>query len=126
MPQTSLGLGILLIAVGVIGYFGAAAPHFTALIPAVFGVLFVGLGLVALYQPAWRKHAMHAAAALALIALLGTFQGLLSLPALVRGEEVARPGAAVSQSVTAVLSLVFLALAVNSFVAARRRAAQDR
>lgn len=125
MPQTSVGLGLLLIAVGLVGYFGAAAPHFTALIPAVFGILFALLGAVALYQPAWRKHAMHAAAALALLAFLGTFQGLLSLPALLRGEEVARPGAAVARSATAVLTLVFLVLAVNSFVAARRRAAQE-
>jgi hypothetical protein len=68
-----------------------------------------------------RAHAMHAAAVVALLGVLGTAPGLMSLPALLGGSPVARPLAVAAQSLTALLLLVFLALCVRSFVDARRR-----
>jgi hypothetical protein len=43
------------------------------------------------------------------------------LVTLLSGGEVARPKAAVSQSITAAVCAAFVALCVNSFLAARRR-----
>ena len=43
----------------------------TALIPAYAGAALVLLGLIALTGSAARKHAMHAAAAVGLIAMIG-------------------------------------------------------
>jgi len=119
MPYVTMALGSLLFLVGVGFYFGTGASSVTALIPAFLGIPIEIAGFVALRE-GWRKHAMHAAVLLALLGFLGSARGLLSLPALVSGAEVARPAAIVAQSITALLCLVFVGLAVNSFIHARR------
>ena len=60
MPKITIGLGILLILLGLGGYFGTDAKSFTALIPAFVGVPLLLLGCLAL-KDNLRKHAMHAA-----------------------------------------------------------------
>jgi hypothetical protein len=121
MPQITIVLGSLLFLVGVGFYFGTGATSITALIPAFLGIPIGIAGLLALRE-AWRKHAMHAAVLLALLGFLGSVRGLLRLPALLTGAELTRPAAAVAQSITALLCLVFVAVAVNSFIQARRSA----
>ena len=71
MPSTTRTLGIVLILLGLISYFGTGRVSVTALIPAFFGAVFIILAAVARSESA-RKHAMHAAVALALLALIGT------------------------------------------------------
>jgi hypothetical protein len=93
----------------------------TALIPAFLGIPIEIAGFAALKE-AWRKHAMHVAVLLALLGFLGSARGLVSLPALLTGGEVARPAAVVAQSLTALLCLAFVVLAVRSFIQARRSA----
>ena len=113
-------IGVLMIVLGLAGYFGTGTSSFTALIPAMFGLLFVVLGAVARNEGA-RKHAMHAAAALALIGLLATARSFAALPAALSGEPLPRgAGAVYSQAAFAVLSAILLALAVKSFIDARR------
>ena len=51
---------------GLAGFYGTGATHYTALIPAGFGALFLVLGLLAL-KASLRKHAMHVAAMLGLL-----------------------------------------------------------
>jgi hypothetical protein len=122
MPYVTIVLGSLLIAIGVGFYFGTGATSVTALIPAFLGVPIEIAGAMALRE-GWRKHAMHAAVLLALLGFLGSARGLLQLPALLTGAELARPAAIVAQSLTALLCLFFVALAVRSFVQARRSGA---
>lgn len=119
MPQISLVTGGLLILTGILGFVTTGSTHYTALIPAAFGLLFVIFGWIAL-KPAYLKHSMHAAALLAVLGLLGSMGGLMKLPALLAGQAVARPPAVISQSVMAVLCVVFIVLAIGSFVQARR------
>ena len=119
MPQITIALGALLILIGVGFYFGTGATSVTALIPAFLGIPITIAGFVA-SRERWRKHAMHAAVLVALLGFLGSARGLLSLPALLSGAELARPAAVAAQSITAVLCLVFIGLAVNSFIQARR------
>ena len=119
MPQITIALGALLILIGVGFYFGTGATSVTALIPAFLGIPITIAGLVA-SRERWRKHAMHAAVLVALLGFLGSARGLLSLPALLSGAELARPAAVAAQSITAVLCAVFVGLAVNSFIQARR------
>jgi hypothetical protein len=119
MPYITMTLGSLLLLVGIGFYVGTGATSITALIPAFLGVPIEIAGLLALRE-AWRKHAMHAAVLIALLGFLGSAPGLLQLPALLSGAEVARPAAVFAQSITALLCLVFVALAVNSFIQARR------
>jgi hypothetical protein len=119
MPQITLVLGTLLILLGAGFYLGTGATSVTALIPAFLGIPIVIAGALA-RRPAWRRQAMHGAVLLALLGFLGSARGLLQLPALLGGGELARPVAVLAQSITALLCLAFVVLAVNSFIQARR------
>lgn len=134
MAKITIGLGVLLISIGLYAYLVLAAPagdgaeaggrSLTALIPAFLGLPLAVLGAVAL-RPGARKHAMHAAAMVGLLGLMGTVPGLLKLPALLSGGELDRPSAVAVQSIVAGLCAVFLVLCVRSFIAARRAAASS-
>jgi hypothetical protein len=119
MPAVTIAYGMLLIALGAGFYFGTGQESATALIPAFFGVLVVVCGVLA-RQERLLKHAMHAAAALGLLAFLGGLPGLLRAFALFGGGEVARRNAVLEQAAMALLSLVFVVLCVKSFLDARR------
>ncbi len=116
VTTVALVTGALLVLTGIGGYAAFQSP--TALIPVAFGVLLAACGLVARKEHL-RRHAMHAAAAVALLGFLPSVPGLLGIPDLLAGEA-ARPAAVVLRSVMAVLCLGFLVVAVRSFVAARR------
>lgn len=118
MSVSSLALlyAALLLLTGVGGYAAFRTP--TALIPVGFGLLLGLCGLLA-RKESLRRHAMHAAAGVALLGFLPSAPGLLGIPDLLAGEA-ARPAAVVLRSVMAVLCLGFLVAAVRSFVAARR------
>jgi hypothetical protein len=119
MPTLAVGFGIALIALGLIGYIGTDMVSPTALIPAAFGLLLVILGIVA-RDPGKRKHAMHAAAMVGLLGLLGSGRGLTKIVPLLSGEPVDRPNAVITQAIMALLCAVFVVLCVKSFVDARR------
>ena len=119
MAKLTIGVGVLLILLGGVGYFGTGRESITALIPAFFGVVFLILGAVAL-NPNRRKHAMHAAAALAVLGFIGTLSGVIKAVRWMGGTEPARPPAVISQTIMAVIMLVFVVLCVQSFIAARR------
>jgi hypothetical protein len=119
VPVITVVCGALLIAVGVWGYADTAAQ--TALIPAYIGAVLALLGLLALKE-SLLKHAMHAAAAIGLLSFLATASmGLPKLFKMLGGEEVERPKAVLSQSITAGICAAFVGLCVNSFLQARRR-----
>jgi hypothetical protein len=118
MPLSAILIGTLLFLLGIVSYIVSAGESLTALIPAAFGIVLAGLGLLG-RKEALRKHAMHAAAAVGLIALLGSASGFFSLFALLSGEAVPRPAAVIAKSVMFFLSALFVGLAVNSFVKAR-------
>lgn len=121
MPTIALILGIALTLLGLGAWLGTGRGHFTALIPAAFGVLIGLLALLARLGPGWRRHSLHAAVLVALLAALGTVGGLgRTVVWLTAGTEPARPLASVVQAATAVLCIVFLVLAVRSFILARR------
>lgn len=124
MPKLAIVIGVLLIAAGLAGYFGAGRVSLTALIPAAFGLVLAGLGGVGYWKPSGRKHAMHAAAAIALLGLLGSIQGIPQFFALLVGDDVERPWAAAVQTVTVVLTVVFVGAAVWSFLQARNQQAE--
>ena len=122
MPNLAKAVGSLLTLLGILAFTLSGGASWTALIPAFVGIPMILLGIFARNEKA-RKHLMHAAVVLALLGFLGSIPGLIALPALLTGGEVARPTAAAVQSVMAVLCLVFVILAVRSFVQARRKPA---
>lgn len=119
MPTTAILCGVFLIVLGVAGYVSGVMSDrasLTALIPAAFGIALAGLGIVArAAQEGLRKHLMHAAVVVALLGFLATAGRLL--PRL--GELTASP-AVISQVLMALICLVFVGLAVRSFIAARK------
>jgi len=118
MPKITLIFSILYIALGLAAFFLTGALHKTALIPAYFGVVLLLLGLLG-QKENLRKHVMHAALLVVLLALLGTARSLLKLPSAFDGTAE-RPFAIYAQAATAVLSIAFLALGIRSFIQARR------
>ncbi len=122
MAPVTIVFGAALVLLGIIGYaLGLNLPHGaspTALIPAGFGVVLVVLGLLARAE-ARRKLVMHIAAGLALVGFLATAKAWGGAVTLLGGGTVERPEATVAKSIMALLCVVFLGLAVRSFVAAR-------
>lgn len=119
MARTSVLTGAALVALGIFVSVASASESVTSLIPAFIGVVFVALGVGGMAKPALNHHLMHAAAALALLAILGSAGTLLG-----RG---AGGWALVAQLATIAITGAFLALAVQSFRSARqaRQAAGD-
>ena len=122
MATITIGLGLVLIALGLGGYFGTGRESLTALIPVLFGLPLVLLGVVAL-KGHMRKHAMHAAAVIGLLGFAGTVKGLMKLPLLLTGGELARPAAVAVQAAMAIVCLLFVVLCVWSFIKTRRASA---
>jgi hypothetical protein len=122
MFKVSIGTGILLTVLGVAGYLLTGATSPTALIPVAFGVLFIILGFIA-RKDSLRRHAMHGAAVVSLLGIAGTVGGVISTITLLGGGTVERPEAAIAKTVMAVICIVFLTLAVRSFINARRNPA---
>jgi len=117
LPKTTVAVGVLLILQGVGFYLGTETKSMTALIPAFFGLPIAVLGSVALKE-SLRKHAMHAAVALALLALLAPIGRIASA-----GFKFSAAG--VSLVLMIVLCGILLVLGVKSFVDARLRRAKE-
>lgn len=124
MPITAIICGALLILTGVAGYGLSTPDHrsLTAFIPSFVGLLMLLAGIWGLASANARKHAMHAAA---VIGLLGAILAAVGL-----GRAVATGGSMLSYAtITAmfVICIVFVALCVRSFIAARsnRQSAPD-
>lgn len=119
MQNFTIAVGTFLIVLGVVAYFVTGAASFTALIPSMFGVILAGFGKLA-KNPAKTKTFMHFAALLAVVGLIGSLQGLPQTFSLIAGDEIDRPGAAISRAIMAITLFVFLVAAVRSFVEARK------
>jgi len=118
MPNITIIFSVLYIAVGLGAFFLPGAVHKPALLPAYLGIILLVLGLLG-QKESLRKHVMHAALLVGLLALLGTARSLLKLPSAFDGTAE-RPFAIYAQAATAVLSISFLALGIRSFIQARR------
>lgn len=112
MANKALTTGGLLIVLGIVVTIASDSGSVTSLIPAFVGVVFVLIGLVARAKPELNHHVMHAAAAVSLIAILGSLGSIIG-----RGSS---GWALFAQLATIVIVGVFLQQAVQSFIAARK------
>ncbi len=128
MPLITIVFAVLLFGLGVAMYMlasgagAAGGASRTALFPAVFGIPFLALGLLAMALPKQRKHLMHASAA---VATLVTLMGLgMAVASLARAgfdvNQLARPRAVLAQGIMGSLSLGYVLLCVKSFMDARK------
>jgi hypothetical protein len=118
MSSTTLAFAFTYLVLGIAGFVLTGSTHKTALIPCIFGFLFLVFGFLA-RKDNLRKHVMHAAVLIALLAFLGTARSLSHLPELLNGTAE-KPAAIITQSLNAGLSLLYIILAVRSFIQARR------
>jgi hypothetical protein len=125
MASISVLFGLLLIALGAIGYLKpdligeGPSMEKTALIPAAFGAGLLLCGLWVISRPGVRKFAMHLAALIGLLGLVGAL--MRPVMKVVKGESLDYGSAALrAQAVMAVLCLLFVILCVRSFMNARR------
>lgn len=148
MARITLVFAAFLIFLGLFGYFGDSgvqgaidpeaipnssetqpsagepAPNkrsVTALIPAFTGVLLLLCGLVALVER-WRMHAMHAAAAIALLGFIAAGgRGTMGLAKLASSEADVNVRSLTFVCIMAILCATYLVLCVRSFIQARRQ-----
>ena len=118
MPKITVLFSLAYLLLGLAAFFLTGAVHPTALIPCYFGIVLFVLGLLG-QKENLRKHVMHGALLVALLALFGTARSLLKLPAAFAGTAE-RPAAIYAQAATALLSIAFLTLCIRSFIQARR------
>jgi hypothetical protein len=122
MAPIAIVFGLLLTAVGLVGYLapevfgsGEARKSMTGLIPAFLGGILVLCGLVVSMKPTLRKHVMHVAA---LVGLFGAVGG--TMPIIRAGGLDTSKSSVIAGILTTVLSIVFVALCVRSFIQARK------
>jgi hypothetical protein len=120
MAKLTIFYALLLIALGVGGYFASGQASVTALIPSFIGVPILICGLIANANPASRKLTMHIAVFFAIIAIAGGSRGIPGFIDVLTGEEVERPQAAIAQGVLVILSAIYVTLGIKSFTAARK------
>ena len=118
MAPITLLFALAYILLGLGGFVLTGSTHKTALIPCAFGILFVLFGLLA-FKEKLRKHVMHAAVLIALLAFFGTARALTHLPELFNGTAE-KPASIITQSLNAGFSILYIILAVRSFIQARR------
>jgi hypothetical protein len=118
MTTVAIVCGSILVLIGLAGYvYGLSSGHAspTALIPAAFGLVIAILAAIGRARDSLRKHMMHIAV---LFGLLGFI-----LPAgrlLANYNSFALGAATISQIAMALVCLIFVILAVKSFIDARR------
>jgi hypothetical protein len=112
----TIGLGVLLVAVGVIAYIATAFASWTALIPAILGAVILASGLIALRK---QKIGIHLALIVAVLGVLGTSMNVMQLGELIAGDAE-RPVAVITSLITFALLIAYVVLGVRSFMAARR------
>ena len=114
MSTITSGVGVVLIAVGLIGYFATDRVSWTALIPAILGVVLLVLGVLAARAESPR-HFMHAAVGVAFLGAVGAM-----------GRAVGSSdggGAPVASGITWVACMVVVILGLRSFIDTRRQRA---
>lgn len=122
MAKVTIVFAILLIALGLVGYFETGAAHPTALIPAWWGVA-LGIGGLLAISPSEsrRKIFMHVNVTIGLIGFIGAvvvaIQGYMSATSAGHAPDMA---AFASKLTMAGLLLIYVLLCVRSFIAARR------
>lgn len=148
MARITFVFATFLIVLGLIGYFGDAGGQgaveqeatsnssdtqsiaggpspkkrsVTALIPAFTGALILLAGLCALVE-GWRMHAMHAAAAIALLGFIASGgRSIMGLVKLASNETDVNVRSLTFVCLMAILCVTYLVLCIRSFIQARRQ-----
>ena len=149
MQHATIGLAIFLLGLGAVGYMGGGSDSkktakndaastdavdgkegsetkpkskssVTALIPAIAGVLFLGIGILG-YKPGMRKHAMHAAVGLALLCGLACLGRVgMKIGPIMSGSDEVNMRATLFVLLMMIACFIYVGMGVQSFIAARK------
>ncbi len=123
MSIVTIGFGLLLMAVGAVGYFNTDQP--TALIPGYVGIPLCILGFIGLCFAKARVHVMHAAVLVSLIGFVLAVGRLgMTVPVAIGAGGFEHPKALFALVLMALLCLGHVGLCGMSFSNARRRRKQ--
>lgn len=121
MAKVTLVFAVIFIVLGLVGFIATGSQHYTALIPAALGLLLGIFGALSLSPDAGRRKLfMHINVTLGLLGFLGTVMGLIQWFQMLAGATVKNPPATESKAAMALLCLIYVALCVRSFIAARK------
>jgi fucose 4-O-acetylase-like acetyltransferase len=121
MAKLTIGFGILLVLLGVIGFVETGSAHPTALIPTAIGLLFVLFGAMANTEDAKKRMLwMHVAVTVALLVFVFMIPAAVDTIRLSRGVSFPHPAAVVEKGALALFSLIYILFCVRSFISARR------
>jgi len=113
----SIYFGSLLVLIGIIGYVISIMDDkasFTALIPAVFGILMIIFGALGRANEKLRKHLMHGSVIVALLGFIAVAARLVQ-----KIDTLTLSAAVIAQIAMGIVCLLFVIFAVRSFAAAR-------
>ena len=119
MAKLTIVFGAILAVVGATGFEATGSKAPTALIPLYIGLVLAICGILAI-NPVRRMLWMHIAVTVGLLGFLGTIPGVIGVVKMAMGSTIPRPNAAIEQFATWVICLIFVAMCVRSFIAARR------
>jgi hypothetical protein len=100
--------GIVLIGIGIAGYVVGGMVHWTALIPAVLGVIAVAVSAGPLGRRVPAAAVAIVGVVLAALALFGSGSALADIPGAVAGEPGVNRIAVLARSATAIASVALL------------------
>jgi peptidoglycan/LPS O-acetylase OafA/YrhL len=122
MAKITIIFGVLLIILGLVGFFGTGGTHHTALIPAGFGIALMIGGLLSVSpNESRRKIFAHVNVTVGLLGFLGACGSALHNYGHNRSLGLDPDYKALaSQLAMAVLLLIYVNLCVRSFIQARR------
>ncbi len=118
MAKVTLVFAVLLIALGLAGFFGTGHTHYTALIPAWIGlVLGIGGWLAISPDERRRKLFMHINVTIGAVGFLGTFAEIIRSFSSTKPLDLAAMEAKLA---LVWLLLIYVFLCVRSFLVARQ------
>lgn len=122
MAKVTLVFAVLLIALGLVGYFATGSQHPTALIPTWFGLALGIFGFLAMSpSESRRKLFMHVNVTIGLLGFLGAAVEALRGYGAARSAGIQPDHIALASKLTmAGLLLIYVAMCVKSFIDARR------
>ena len=111
MHRWTILFGLLLVVIGLGGYYFSDAKQPMTLIPAVLGIAMFVCGVVAA-QGAMRMLAMRVAALIGMIGFVG--------PMVTIFNDITNTAEVLAKGLTSALCLMFVMMCINSFLEARR------
>lgn|GEM_PF-1936355 len=116
MPRTGKVIGLLLIFIGLVAWYWSGSSNFTLIIPALFGLIFFGLGFLAEKSPDLISHALRASLLLSVFGVFSAFGGLAAIFKALTGTPVTYPVSTYTQALMAILCLYYLITGTRSLI----------